>query len=107
MQAFSSIMEMLMVVCFGISWPLNISKAWKARTAKGTSILFYWFIWSGYVFAMIGKAVLIADHAPQRWYVTVPWYVLFFYVLNTLMVTVGILIYFRNKRLDQLRGAEG
>lgn len=100
METVASIMEMLMVVCFGISWPLNIIKAWKARTAKGASVLFYFFIWIGYIFAIIGKMVLIAYNAPQAWYVTVKWYVMFFYVLNILMVSCGILIYFRNKALD-------
>ncbi len=104
MLTFASIMEALMVICFGISWPLNISKAYKARTAKGTSVLFYWFIWIGYVFAIIGKMVLIAYHHPQPWYETVKWYVLFFYFLNTLMVTTGILIYYRNRRLDEQGG---
>ena len=104
MDTLASMMEMLMVVCFGLSWPLNIAKAWKARTAKGTSVLFYFFIWIGYIFAMIGKGRLIALNAPQPWYVTVRWYVMFFYVLNTLMVTGGILIYFRNRALDKRAG---
>lgn len=102
MQTVSSVMEMLMVVCFGISWPLNIIKAFKARTAEGSSVLFYWFIWSGYLFAIIGKIALIIYHAPQPWYLTVRWYVMFFYLLNTLMVSCGILIYLRNKKLDQI-----
>lgn len=101
METIASIMEMLMVVCFGLSWPFNIVKAWKARTARGTSVLFYFFIWIGYIFAMIGKFILIAYYAPQHWYVTVKWYVMFFYVLNTLMVSAGILIYYRNKALDK------
>ena len=101
MTTAASIMEMLMVVCFGISWPLNISKAWKARTAKGTSVMFYWFIWIGYIFAIIGKVLMIIYNAPQPWYVTVKWYVMFFYILNTLMVSCGIAIYFRNKKLDR------
>ena len=104
MDTLASVMETLMVVCFGLSWPLNIAKAWKARTAKGTSVLFYFFIWIGYIFAMIGKGRLIALNAPQPWYVTVRWYVMFFYVLNTLMVTGGILIYFRNRALDKRAG---
>ena len=110
METIASVMEMLMVVCFGISWPLNIAKAWKARTAKGTSVLFYFFIWIGYVFAIVGKICLIAYNAPQAWYVTVKWYVMFFYVVNILMVSAGILIYFRNKTLDKLaerRAAKG
>ena len=101
MPVISTIMETIMIICFGLSWPLNISRAWKARTAKGTSILFYSFIWIGYVCAIIGKFALIAANAPQPWYVTVKWYVLFFYFLNTLMVTCGSLIYFRNKALDR------
>lgn len=36
-----NVLEMLMVVCFGISWPLNIRKLIKSKTAKGTSVLFY------------------------------------------------------------------
>ena len=101
METIASIMEMLMVICFGLSWPFNIVKAWKAKTAKGTSVLFYFFIWIGYIFAMIGKFILIAHNAPQPWYHTVKWYVMFFYVLNILMVSAGILIYFRNKALDK------
>ena len=100
MNTFVSIMETMMVVLFGISWPLNIVKAWKSRTAQGTSLPFYSFIWLGYVFALTGKFAMIADNASQPWYETVHWYVMFFYVVNILMVTAGILIYFRNKMLD-------
>lgn len=35
MLSFANVMESLMVICFGISWPINIAKAWKAKTAKG------------------------------------------------------------------------
>lgn len=100
METAASIMEALMVVCFGISWPLNIVKAWKAHTAKGTSILFYFFIWIGYVFALIGKFIKICNSS-EPWFQIVPWYVMFFYVLNILMVSAGILIYFRNKIADK------
>ena len=101
MLTFASYMEMLMVVCFGISWPINIRKAWKARSTKGISLLFYAFIFLGYVFALVGKLVLIAYHAPAPWYETVHWYVMFFYVLNTLMVAAGVAIYFRNRALEK------
>lgn len=101
MTTFASIMEMMMVMCFGISWPLNIVKAWKARTAKGTSLLFYFFIWIGYVFALAGKFALIYANAPKPWYETVHWYVMFFYIVNIVMVSAGIGIYFRNRMLDK------
>ena len=101
MLNFASIMEMLMEVCFGLSWPINIVKAWKARSTKGISIFFYSLILLGYIFAVIGKLVLIAYYAPAPWYETVHWYVMFFYVLNTLMVACGVGIYFRNKAIEK------
>ena len=46
-----------MVICFGLSWPLSVYKSAKSRTAKGKSLFFEVFIWTGYVSAIIGKIV--------------------------------------------------
>ncbi len=92
-----NIFEMIMVVCFGFSWPFNIYRAWNARSAKGTSLVFYSFIWIGYIFGIASKAIKLAKGMPT------PGYVWFFYILNTILVTIGIAIYFRNKKLDQER----
>ena len=96
-----SILEAIMLVCFGLSWPINIAKAWKARSTKGISVLFYCFILLGYLVGIAAKMALIAYYAPAHWYETVHWYVLFFYVLNTLMVAAGVAIWFRNRRLEK------
>lgn len=88
-------LEAVMIVCFGISWPINIAKAWKARTAKGTSVLFYSFIWIGYAAGITNKILGASVGAYQYNYV------FFFYILNITMVTVGILVWFRNHRLDR------
>ena len=101
MNAFIGIMETMMLILFGISWPLNIVKAWRARTAQGMSLLFYSFIWLGYVFALVGKFALIHSNAPQPWYESVHWYVMFCYILNILMVSIGILVYFRDRYFDK------
>ena len=37
---YAHLFEAAMLVCFGFSWPLNVIKAYKARTAKGTSLAF-------------------------------------------------------------------
>ena len=106
MLSMASIMEALMVVCFGLSWPLNISKAWKARSTKGMSLPFYLLLWLGYVFAVTGKllsiyyCIHIAGTAAV-WTDVVRGYVMFFYVVNLLMLSAGILIYFRNARLEK------
>ncbi len=94
-----NVLEVLMVVCFGISWPLNIRKLMKAKTAKGTSVMFYFFIWIGYLFGLGSKAIK-AVHG-----VATPAYVWFFYSLNTVMVSIGILLYFYYKR--QGRAGQG
>ena len=101
MMNLASILEMLMVVCFGASWPINLSKAWRSRSTKGISILFYTLILIGYFVGIAGKLILIRLNAPAPWYETVKWYVLFFYVLNALMVAACIVVYFRNKRLEK------
>ncbi|MBQ3482005.1 MAG: hypothetical protein IJH48_06660 [Oscillospiraceae bacterium] len=101
MLTIASFLEMIMLICFGLSWPINIAKAWKARSTRGISVLFYSFILLGYLVGIAAKLVLIAYHAPTPWYETVHWYVLFFYVLNTLMVAAGVAIYFRNRALEK------
>lgn len=83
--------EALMVVSFGISWPISIWKSIKSRTAKGKSFVFMLFILVGYAFGIISK---LAAGALT--------YVFIFYVINFLMVSCDILLYIRNKRLDSL-----
>ena len=111
MLTTASIMEALMVICFGLSWPLNIRKAWKARSTRGMSLPFYFLIWIGYVFAVTGKLVSIYYYVhvaatASSWTEVVKWYVMVFYVPNLIMLMVGILIYFRNARLDKQAEAE-
>ncbi len=33
----SPILESIMLICFGFSWPINVIKGYKARTAKSMS----------------------------------------------------------------------
>ena len=51
----SEILEILMVVSFGASWPLNAIKAFKARTTKGTSLAFLFLIFFGYIMGIASK----------------------------------------------------
>ena len=57
----AQLLEALMLVCFGLSWPTNAYKGWKAGTAAGTSWQFIGLITLGYV-AGIQKD-RPADHA--------------------------------------------
>ena len=87
----SEILEIIMVVSFGASWPLNVMKSYRARTTKGKSLGFLLLIFFGYIAGIASK--LTAD--------TFKWYVLFFYVLNLIMVGLDLILYYRNYQLDK------
>jgi len=91
----SDLLEVLMIISFGLSWPFNIIKAWRAKTAKGTSIQFYSLIWIGYLLGILSKIIKIKSG------IAVPGYVVFCYCLNEILITIGIIIYFRNRQLDK------
>jgi hypothetical protein len=96
----SEILEILMVLSFGASWPFNVAKSWRARTAKGKSPLFLILILIGYVAGIASKFTNEAYMAAF----SEKWYVLFFYVLNFVMVSADLCLYLRNKRLDRAAG---
>lgn len=95
----AEILEIVMIVSFGASWPLNVIKSYKARSTKGKSLGFVLLILFGYVAGITSKLLneaYMASFAEK-------WYVLFFYVLNFLMVSVDLCLYIRNYRLDKQR----
>ncbi len=93
----AEILEVIMIVSFGFSWPMNVIKSWKARSTKGKSLSFLCLIFFGYIAGILSKLLNPAYMAAfgQKWYV------LFFYCLNFLMVGADLCLYFRNKKLDK------
>ncbi|WP_235379259.1 hypothetical protein [Pseudoflavonifractor phocaeensis] len=87
----AQIFETIMLICFGLSWPFNITKSLRSRTAKGKSLQFEICIVIGYLFGIAGK--FVAGNVT---------YVVAVYVLDLLMVTTDILLTCRNRRLDRL-----
>lgn len=95
----AELLEIVMIVSFGASWPMNVVKSYRARTAKGKSLGFLLLILFGYVAGITSKLVneaYMANFAAK-------WYVLFFYVLNFVMVSTDLVLYIRNVRLDRER----
>jgi hypothetical protein len=95
----AEILEIIMIVSFGVSWPVNVVKSYKARTAKGKSMVFLILILFGYVAGITSKFVNEAYMASfaQKWYVLV------FYIINFIMVSVDLGMYIRNRSLDKKR----
>lgn len=99
----TDLLEALMILCFGLSWPISIRKSWISRTAKGKSLFFEVFLLIGYIFGITRKIILFANPATDtNWIFFLSW---FFYVLNFVEISIDVALYFRNKKLDAL--AEG
>ena len=88
--------EIGMLVAFGFSWPFNIVKSWRSRTAKGKSVLFEFVVIFGYLVGLLGKFVTL-----QRTGV-LPW-ATWFYIADIAMVLIDVILYYRNTALDRKR----
>lgn len=92
MQAtqIKQISEAAMLLLFGISWPLNIAKSLKSKTANGKSIMFEICILVGYIIGLAGK--LLSGSIT---------YVVAVYVVDLMMVATDLILTLRNRRLDR------
>lgn len=86
----AQILEAVMLICFGLSWPINACKNYKAETAAGTSWQFILLITLGYVAGVAAKVLAGAIN-----------WVLIVYFLNLVCIGVNWAVYFRNCRLDR------
>ena len=71
-----------MLVCFGISWPMSIAKSLKTKNVSGKSPMFMAIVDLGYVSGIIHKIYYRPD------------WVVWLYVLNFVMVSIDLSLYF-------------
>ena len=81
-----------MLVCFGLSWPINAIKAWRAGTAASTSWMFLALITFGYIAGVAAKFVA----GSINW-------VLIVYFANLAALAANWIVFFRNKGRDRLQ----
>ena len=91
----AQVFETIMLLCFGASWPFNIAKSLRSRTAKGKSIYFELCIIVGYVCGVIGT--FIGGNIT---------YVIAVYLPDICMVSIDLALTLRNRRLDRQRELE-
>jgi len=75
-----SFFEMIMMLCFGASWPLAIYKTFKIKNPVGKSIPFLYLVLIGYFAGCIHKIFYNFDK------------VFWLYVINSLMVFTDIVL---------------
>ena len=91
------LLEILMLVAFGASWPLNVVKSLKTKSTKGKSLFFLILIVSGYICGIASKLLnesYMASFSSK-------WYVLAVYILNLIMVSTDLVLYFRNAAYEK------
>ena len=87
-----SILEVLMIICFGVAWPINLYNSVKNRSTKGKNLLFMSFIVLAYIFGILNKLFISVDSA------------VYFYLLNEAMVVADFILYFVNRKKEIRNG---
>ena len=83
------IFEALMLLGFGVSWPISIYKSYTSRKVGSKSVVFLYAVLFGYVAGIINKLLYSPD------------IVLVLYIFNFVMVAIDTVLYYRNVRLER------
>ncbi len=86
----AELLESTMLICFGLSWPMNLAKNIKAKSAKTMSLQFILLIIAGYIAGICAK---FYNHKFN--------YVLVVYLLNLIVVSANLVVYFINRHYDR------
>jgi len=84
MDIFSPyIFEIVMLLCFGCSWPFAIARTIRTRSVEGLSIWFISLVFIGYLAGILYKLIAHFDG------------VIWLYLTNESMILTEIVLYFR------------
>ena len=75
--------EILMLICFGSSWPFAVAKTFKTKVVVGKSPVFLVLIFTGYLSGILYKLTVNFDN------------VIWLYALNGSMVLTEIVLYLK------------
>lgn len=78
-----SIFEAMMLVCFGVSWPISIAKSLRTKVVSGKSPFFMGIVCFGYMSGVVHKAIYSLD------------WIIILYVLNMIFVAFDLFLYFK------------
>jgi hypothetical protein len=84
------IFEAVMLVCFGVSWPVSIAKSLRTRFVRGKSPLFMTLVAIGYASGVVHKLL-----NPPATAGGLARHVIWLYALNFAMVLADLILYYR------------
>ena len=91
----AEILESVMLICFGLSWPISVIRNIRARTAKSMSLGFILLIIAGYAAGIAAK--ICSGNLG---------YVLIVYGFNLCAVLANLAVYFVNRVHDRRKNAK-
>jgi hypothetical protein len=93
--------EALMLLAFGVSWPASISKSLRTRFVRGKSPAFMMIVISGYACGIVHKLL----NPPAADAGLLAKYVLWLYVMDLLLVSTDLTLYFLFRKNEAPRVA--
>ncbi len=84
------IFEAIMLICFGIAWPLSVWKSLMSKSNDGKSLWFLVVCFIGYLSGITYKVFFNMN------------IVLWLYIINCFMIAVDICLYVRNQTRQKL-----
>ncbi len=96
--SIGQIFEAGMLICFGISWPIDILKTVRVRRTEGKSLAFMAIIAIGYCSGIVAKFHRAAENGSRLEAV------IWLYAINLLLVIVDLIItiYFRSAAAPEI-----
>ena len=85
--------EGIMLICFGVSWPISIFKSIRVKRVEGKSPLFMGVICLGYASGIVHKILYSLD------------WIILLYGLNMVMILVDLFLYAHYNRKNNLMPA--
>lgn len=84
-----SFLEALMLICFGLSWPISIYKSLKTKVVVGKSPMYMIIVCIGYLCGILHKIIFSYD------------WIIVLYSINLLMVLFDLCLYYKYRmRVD-------
>ncbi|MBE6636860.1 MAG: hypothetical protein E7618_03535 [Ruminococcaceae bacterium] len=82
--------ETIMLICFGLSWPISVYKSLRSHSTQGKSLIFMLAILIGYIAGITGK--LVGGQMN---------YVLVMYCFNFAVVSFDLILFIANRRREK------
>ena len=84
-----SILEAIMLLCFGAAWPFSIVRSIRSKSTQGKSFFFLFILIIGYLAGIANKLLYSND------------IVVYLYLLNLIMVSIDAILWIRNHNYEK------